>query len=98
MLVFLIILAVEICLICLWKLIDNLINFESIKNRLRYLEISIAAIGFIWLVIAAVWVFVVLNADDPGMPVVITVIECAVTLIGLLYMIYRNHLRKLINF
>ncbi len=96
-LVFFIILAIEICVICLWKLIDNLINFGSLKARLRYLEISIAAIGFIWLVIAIVWVLVLRNADDPGVPVVITVIECAVTLIGLLYLVYRNHLRKLIN-
>ncbi len=96
-LVFFIILAIEICVICLWKLIDNLINFGSRKARLRYLEISIAAIGFIWLVIAVVWLIVVIIADDPGMPVIITVIECAVTLVGLLYLVYRNHLRTLLS-
>jgi hypothetical protein len=96
-LVFFIILAIEICVICLWKLIDNLINFGSRKACLRYLEISIAAIGFIWLVIAVVWLIVVIIADDPGMPVIITVIECAVTLVGLLYLVYRNHLRTLLS-
>lgn len=89
-LVFLLIAAVQICIICLWKLLDNLFAAGAIKNRIKYVNISISALSFVWLVIAAVLLLLLKNADDPGLPVVITVIECALTVVVLLYLNYRK--------
>jgi len=93
-LTFLIILAVQICVICLWKLITNLFNFGNSASRLRYLNLSIIAISFIWTVIAILLCLLLLNADDPGLPVVITVIECSVTIVLMLYLTYRKLLLR----
>lgn len=92
--VFLIIAALQICIICLWKLINNLFAAGDIKARLTFVNISIGALGFIWLVIASVLLLLLTNADDPGLPVVVTVIECGLTLIILLYFVYRRLLTR----
>ena len=93
-LVFLIILSIEVCVVLLWKIINNLFGTNDRITRLRYVNVSIAAISFIWLVIAVIWTIVVIRADDPGLPVVVTVIECGVTLIGLIYLVYRKLLKQ----
>ncbi len=89
-LVFLIIAAIQTCIVCLWKLINNLFEDGDSKERLKLVNISISALGFIWLVIAIVLLLLIANADDPGLPVVVTVIECGLTLIILIYFVYRR--------
>ena len=93
-LTFLIILAVQICVICLWKLITNLFTNGHLRARLRYVNLSIGALSFIWAVIAIALVILLINADDPGLPVVITVIQSGVTIVLMLYLAYRKLLRK----
>ena len=93
-LTFLIILAVQICVICLWKLITNLFTNGHLRARLRYVNLSIGALSFIWATIAIALVILLINADDPGLPVVITVIQSGVTIVLMLYLAYRKLLRK----
>ena len=93
-LTFLIILAVQICVICMWKLISNLFTNGELSARLRYVNLSIGALSFIWAVIAIALVILLINADDPGLPVVITVIQSGVTIVLMLYLAYRKLLRK----
>jgi hypothetical protein len=61
---------------------------------LRYVNLSIGALSFIWAVIAIALVILLINADDPGLPVVITVIQSGVTIVLMLYLAYRKLLRK----
>ncbi len=96
-LTFLVIAAIQICVINLWRLIDNLVENGEIKQRLKYINQSLISIGFIWSVIAIGWVLLVSNADDPGLPVVVTVIECAITVVALLYLVYRQLLMERLN-
>jgi hypothetical protein len=64
--------------------------------RLKYTNISTGALSFIWTTIAIGWIILILNADDPGLPVVVTVLECGATLVLFLYLIFRKLiLRKL---
>ena len=93
-LTFLIILAVQICVICMWKLITNLFTNGHLSARLKYVNLSIGALSFIWTVIAIALVILLMNADDPGLPVVITVIQSGVTIVLMLYLAYRKLLRK----
>ena len=96
-LTFFVIAAIQICVINLWRLIDNLIENGEIKLRIKYINQSLISIGFIWSVIAIGWVLLVSNADDPGLPVVVTVIECAITAVALLYLVYRQLLMERLN-
>ena len=92
---FLIFLAVETLIITVWKIVSNLGNAAQKSNLLRYLNLSISALWFIWAVIASSLVWLFLNADDPGLPLLIIVIEVAVSIIGLLFIIYRNHIKSI---
>jgi hypothetical protein len=89
-LTFLLIAGLQICVISLWRLIDNLVENGEIEQRLKYINISLISIGFIWSVVATAWVLLIFTADDPGLPVIVTVIECAITLVALLYLVYRQ--------
>ncbi len=93
-LVFLIIFAIQVCIICLWKIIDNLFEKGQVQFQIKYINISIAALSFIWITIALSWIILILNADDPGLPVVVTVLECGVTLVLLLYLVFRKLILK----
>lgn len=94
---FLIILAIEIIVISVWKIVDALENEKGRSHQLKYVNYAIASLSFIWIVIACGLVLLLLNADDPGLPVVVTVIETAVTAVGLLFLFYRRLLKRALN-
>jgi membrane protease YdiL (CAAX protease family) len=90
----LIFLAVEILIVTVWKVASSLGISSQRAVLLKYVNLSIGALIFIWLVIASALLWLLLHADDPGLPLVITVIEVGVSVLGLLFIIYRNHLAK----
>ena len=94
---FLVILAVEIIVISVWKIVDALEKEKGRTIELKFVNYAIAALLFIWAVIAIGLVLLLLNADDPGLPVVITVIETAVTAVALLFLFYRRLLKRALN-
>ena len=94
---FLMILAVEIIVISVWKIVDALEKEKGRAHELKFVNYAIAALSFIWVVIACGLVLLLLNADDPGLPVVVTVIETAVTAVGLLFLFYRRLLQRALN-
>ncbi len=94
---FLMILAVEIIVISVWKIVDALEKEKGRVHELKFVNYAIAALSFIWVVIACGLVLLLINADDPGLPVVVTVIETAVTAVGLLFLFYRRLLRRALN-
>lgn len=94
---FLMILAVEIIVISVWKIVDALEKEKGRAHELKFVNYAIAALSFIWVVIACGLVLLLLNADDPGLPVVVTVIETAVTAVGLLLLFYRRLLQRTLN-
>lgn len=94
---FLMILAVEIIVISVWKIVDALEKEKGRALELKFVNYAIAALSFIWVVIACGLVLLLLNADDPGLPVVVTVIETAVTAVGLLFLFYRRLLQRALN-
>ena len=92
-LAFTMILAVQIIVVSVWKIVDALEKELGKKTQLKFVNYAIAALSHIWLVIASGLILLLLNADDPGLPVVITVIETAVTSVGLLFLFYRRLLK-----
>ncbi len=96
-LAFTMILAVQIIVVSVWKIVDALEKELGKKTQLKFVNYAIAALSYIWLVIASGLILLLLNADDPGLPVVITVIETAVTSVGLLFLFYRRLLKRALN-
>ena len=94
---FLVILAVEIIVISIWKIVDALEKEKGRSIELKFVNYAIAALSFIWAVIAIGLVLLLRTADDPGLPVVITVIETAVTAVALLFLFYRRLLKRALN-
>jgi heme/copper-type cytochrome/quinol oxidase subunit 2 len=96
-LAFTMILAVQIIVVSVWKIVDALEKELGKQTQLKFVNYAIAALSFIWLVIASGLILLLLNADDPGLPVVITVIETAVTSVGLLFLFYRRLLKRALD-
>jgi len=96
-LAFTMILAVQIIVVSIWKIVDALERELGKQRQLNFVNYAIAALSYIWLVIASGLILLLLNADDPGLPVVITVIETAVTSVGLLFLFYRRLLKRALN-
>ena len=96
-LAFTMILAVQIIVVSIWKIVDALEKELGKKTQLKFVNFAIAALSYIWLVIASGLILLLLNADDPGLPVVITVIETAVTSVGLLFLFYRRLLKRALD-
>ena len=70
-LAFTMILAVQIIVVSVWKIVDALEKELGKKTQLKFVNYAIAALSYIWLVIASGLILLLLNADDPGLPVVI---------------------------
>jgi hypothetical protein len=96
-LAFTMILAVQIIVVSVWKIVDALEKELGKKTQLKFVNYAIAALSYICLVIASGLILLLLNADDPGLPVVITVIETAVTSVGLLFLFYRRLLKRALD-
>ena len=96
-LAFTMILAVQIIVVSVWKIVDALEKELGKKTELKFVNYAIASLSYIWLVIASGLILLLLNADDPGLPVVITVIETAVTSVGLLFLFYRRLLKRALD-
>jgi heme/copper-type cytochrome/quinol oxidase subunit 2 len=96
-LAFTMILAVQIIVVSVWKIVNALEKELGKKTQLKFVNYAIAALSYIWLVIASGLILLLLNADDPGLPVVITVIETAVTSVGLLFLFYRRLLKRALD-
>ena len=96
-LAFTMILAVQIIVVSVWKIVDALERELGKQTQLKFVDYAIAALSYIWLVMASGLILLLLNADDPGLPVVITVIETAVTSVGLLFLFYRRLLKRALD-
>jgi NADH:ubiquinone oxidoreductase subunit 6 (subunit J) len=96
-LAFTMILAVQIIVVSIWKIVDALEKELGKETQLKFVNYAIGALSYFWLVIACGLILLLSIADDPGLPVVVTVIETAVTAVGLLFLFYRRLLKRALN-
>jgi len=97
LLTFSVIAAIQVSIVCLWMLIDNLSFNRALQKRKQYLTGIIFALSYIWIIFAILWIIVIWNADDPGLPVVLTVIQCAFTVLILIFLFFRKIINKRIK-
>ncbi|GAA1865046.1 DUF2975 domain-containing protein [Pseudonocardia ailaonensis] len=87
--------CVQVVLVCTWKLL-GMVSKDRIFTRaaLRWVDVIIGAVAAGWLVLASIAIWVVLQADDPGMPMVLFLLTVGVAVFGLLLVVMRALLQQ----
>ena len=89
------ILCMQVVIACTWKLL-TMVEQDRIftEAAFRWVDGILAAIGAAWLLVFGAWVFVGVNADDPGMPMVLTFVLLGGGTLGMLMVVMRALLRQ----
>ena len=89
------VLCIEVVIICTWKLL-GLVTSDRIFSRasLAWVDGILWAIAAAWLTLLGVGLYVVLNADDPGLPLLLFLLGVGVTVLGLVMLVMRALLRQ----
>ncbi len=85
----------QLVIVCTWRLL-SLVRADQIftERALRWVDVITGAIGVGWVLLAVVWVAVGLHADDPGEPMLLTLLVLIGGVIGLLMVVMRELLRQ----
>jgi hypothetical protein len=89
------VLCAQVVLVCTWQLL-TLVKKDRIFTQasLRWVDGIVWAIAAGWLVLVGLLSFVLLNADDPGVPMLLLLLTSCVTVVGLLMVVMRALLRQ----
>jgi hypothetical protein len=87
--------CVQVVIVATWRLL-TLVQRDRIFSEAAFTWVNtiIAAIGAAWTVLLALFILVVVNADDPGAPMLLFLMLVGVTVLGLLMVVMRALLRK----
>ncbi|MBN9109291.1 MAG: DUF2975 domain-containing protein [Pseudonocardia sp.] len=89
------VLCVQVVIVATWQLLTRVRQDRIFsESSLRWVDVIVGAIGAGWLVLVAVDVFVLTQADDPGMPMLLLLLTAGVTVFGLLVVVLRALLRQ----
>ncbi|PSL52228.1 Protein of unknown function (DUF2975) [Saccharothrix carnea] len=89
------VLCVQVVIVCIWKLL-TLVEKDRIFSEasLRWVDAIVWAIGAGWVVFVVVFLFVGFNADDPGVPLEMSLMAIGIAVVGLLIVVMRALLRQ----
>ncbi|AEA23685.1 DUF2975 domain-containing protein [Pseudonocardia benzenivorans] len=88
-------LCVQVVIVATWQLLTRVKQDRIFsESSMRWVDVIVAAIGAGWVVLVAVDVFVLTQADDPGMPMLLLLLTTGVTVVGLLVLVLRALLRQ----
>jgi hypothetical protein len=89
------ILCVQVVIVCTWKLL-TMVEQDRIfsEEALRWVDLIIRAIGVAWLLLLALFLYVGFTADDPGVPLVLTLLLLGGGTFGMLMIVMRALLRQ----
>ncbi|MFE5836496.1 DUF2975 domain-containing protein [Arthrobacter sp. NPDC056493] len=87
--------CVQVVIVSTWKLL-TMVRRDRIfsKAALAWVDAIVWAVLTAWILLAGVFVFIVLNADDPGVPMLLTLMLVGGAVIGLLMVVMRALLRQ----
>ncbi|MCK2236714.1 MULTISPECIES: DUF2975 domain-containing protein [unclassified Crossiella] len=91
----LMILCVQVVIVATWQLL-TLVRTDRIFTTasLKWVDAIVWAIFAGWLVLVSIAAVVVLNADDPGLPMVLFLLSIGVAVLGLVVLVLRELLRQ----
>ncbi|WP_214401330.1 DUF2975 domain-containing protein [Pseudonocardia lacus] len=89
------VLCVQVVLVATWKLL-TLVKEDRIFSpaALVWVDSIVWAIAAAWLVLVGIWLWVGFQADDPGVPMLLSLVVIGVTVVGLLMIVLRALLRQ----
>lgn len=89
------VLCIQVVIVATWKLL-SLVRRDRIftSGALRWVDVIVWAVAAGWFVLVGVSTVVVLNADDPGLPMLLMLLVTGVTVLGLLMVVLRTLLRQ----
>jgi hypothetical protein len=92
------VLCVQVVLVSTWKLLA-LVRDDRIFSEasMVWVDAIVWAIGAAWVTLGCASLYVVLNADDPGVPMLLLLLCMGVTVLGLLMIVMRALLRQATN-
>ncbi len=89
------VLCVQVVIVCTWRLLTLVKNDRIFSEAsLRWVDGIVWAIVAAWVVLIGVSVWVGLQADDPGLPLLLLLLSTGVTVLGLLMVVMRALLRQ----
>jgi hypothetical protein len=87
--------CVQVVVIATWKLLTRVKDGRIFSEAsLVWVDVIVWAIAAAWAVLGAVFVWIVVNADDPGLPLVLFLLLTGVAVLGLLMVVMRALLRQ----
>lgn len=89
------VLCVQVVIVATWKLL-TLVATDRIftEPSLVWVDTIVWSIVAAWVVLLGVWLYVGFTADDPGMPMLLTLVLIAGAVLGLLVVVMRTLLRQ----
>ena len=87
--------CVQVVIVSTWKLL-TMVKRDRIfsKAALAWVDAIVWAVLTAWVLLAGVFLFIVLNADDPGVPMMLMLMLVGGAVIGLLMVVMRALLRQ----
>jgi hypothetical protein len=89
------VLCVQVVIVSTWKLL-TLVKDDRIfsKASMVWVDAIVWAIVAAWVVLLGVFLYVGINADDPGMPMLLLLMLIGIAVVGLLMVVMRALLRQ----
>jgi hypothetical protein len=87
--------CVQVVIVCTWQLLSMVLEDRIFSERsFRWVDGIVGAVGVGWLLMFGVLLFVGFTADDPGMPLLLTVVVLCGAVFGLLMVVMRALLQQ----
>ncbi len=91
----LVLLCVQVVIVCTWKLLTMVQEDRIFSDRaFVWVDAIVGAIGVAWVVIAGLFLYVGFTADDPGVPLLLTLVLLFGAVLGMLILVMRALLRQ----
>lgn len=89
------VLCIQVVIVSTWKLLTLVKNDRIFSDAsLVWVNAIVWAIAAAWVVLLGVLLYVGINADDPGLPLLLFLMVTGVTVLGLLMVVMRALLRQ----
>ena len=90
--------CVQVVIVCTWRLLKMVTHDRIfINDAFAWVNGIIAAVAVAWLLLAGLFLYVVINADDPGVPVLLVGMLLTGGVVVLLMIVMRALLRQATN-
>ncbi len=91
----LVLLCVQVVIVCTWKLLTMVREDRIFSDRsFVWVDTIVGAIGVAWVLFAGVFVYVGVTADDPGAPMLLSLVLLFGAVVGMLMLVMRALLRQ----